>query len=138
VEGLTCFPGPYWWQKILVIARLGLFLSKSLYKLKLEIANKLPTQSEPSVHSSLLQLEHPRGVVGDVQCPPSILFSFWAIFFDFDLRARHSGSSELLLFFLNWTFCLYPIFSFSLHIALGVQVFLLQNSQTQTLIFFIL
>jgi hypothetical protein len=45
-------------------------------------------------------LEHPRGAVGDVQCPPSLLLSFWAIFFDFDLRARHSASAERLLFFL--------------------------------------
>jgi hypothetical protein len=81
------------------MAWLSLFLSKSLYKLKHEIANKTPTQSEPSVHSAPLQLEHPRGAVGDVQCPPSLLFSFWAIFFDFDLRARHSASAELLLFF---------------------------------------
>jgi hypothetical protein len=51
-KGQPAFPGPYPWQKILIMAWLSLFLSKSLYKLKHEIANKAPTQSEPSVHSA--------------------------------------------------------------------------------------
>jgi hypothetical protein len=62
-----------------------------------------------------------------------------ALLFNFELGAMQSAYSEQLLFLFpvltsgKMDICFNPVFSFSLQIALGVQVFLLQNPQTQDL-----